>query len=112
MRRLHIRDGAPYCLIDLVLDEDIYRKAGPRFRRYPVIPVMEALGALEAVAARQQLTIRSADVDEARHLSIEPGAPVADVRRTIVDRSGTVVYAAVVLYPSRTVRLDMNLVTD
>lgn len=111
MRRVHIRDGEPYCLIDLVLDAKIYRKAPVRFRKYPVISVMDQTGHLRSVAARQQMTIRSADVDEAQHLSIETGAPVADVRRTIVDSGGTVVYAAVVLYPSRTVRLDMNLVT-
>jgi GntR family transcriptional regulator len=110
MRRVHICDGDPYCLIDLVLDVDIYRKAPARFRKYPVIPVMDQLGALRSVAARQQLTIRSADLDEAEHLLIEAGAPVADVRRTIIDASGTAVYAAIVLYPSRTVRLDMNLV--
>lgn len=110
MRRLHLRDGQPYCLIDLILDSNIYGRSASRFRKYPVISVMDQIGVLKAVAARQQLTIRSADVDEAGHLSIEPGAPVADVRRTIVDSGGTVVYAAVVLYPSRTVRLDMNLV--
>jgi GntR family transcriptional regulator len=109
MRRVHLRDGEPYCLIDLALDEKLYRKRPARFRRHPVLSVMKEIPGLRIASARQQLTIRSADVDEAHHLSIEPGAPVADVRRSITDARGVVIYAAVVLYPSRSVRLDMNL---
>ncbi len=112
MRRLHMQDDKPYCLIDLALDERIYRKRPARYEKYPVLPIMSEAGALERVKARQQLTIRSAQLDEAQHLLIEPGAAVADVRRSIVDRRGVVIYAAVVLYPSRVVRLDMNLLTE
>lgn len=112
MRRVHLRDGQPYCLIDLALDESLYRKRPARFRKHPVLSVMREVPGLEIASARQQLTIRSADVDEARHLSIEPGAPVADVRRSITDTRGIVIYAAVVLYPSRSVRLDMNLLVS
>lgn len=112
MRRVHLRDGEPYCLIDLALDEALYRRSPARFRRHPVLSVMNAIPGLRIASARQSLTIRSADVDEARHLSIEAGAPVADVRRTITDARGIVIYAAVVLYPSRSVRLDMNLLVN
>lgn len=113
MRRLHLRDGEPYCLIDLALDERLYRKRPARFRKHPVLSVLKEIIGLKAIAsARQQLTIRSADVDEARHLAIDPGAPVADVRRSITDARGVVIYAAVVLYPSRSVRLDMNLLVS
>lgn len=112
MRRVHLRDGEPYCLIDLALDERIYRKRPARFRRHPVLSVLKEVRGLQVASARQQLTIRSADVDEASHLSIEPGAPVADVRRSITDARGVVIYAAVVLYPSRSVRLDMNLLVS
>ncbi len=112
MRRVHIRDGEPYCLIDLALDERLYRKRPARFRKHPVLSVMKEIPGMRIAAARQQLTIRSADEDEAHHLSIDPGAPVADVRRSITDARGTVIYAAVVLYPSRSVRLDMNLLVS
>ncbi|WP_162911059.1 GntR family transcriptional regulator [Azohydromonas sediminis] len=112
MRRLHHVGDSPYCLIDLALDERLYRQAARQYERLPVLSIMSEQGALKGVAARQQLTIRVAEVDEARHLRIEPGAAVAEVRRTIVDRDGVVTYAAVVLYPSRVVRLDMNLLTD
>lgn len=112
MRRLHHVGNSPYCLIDLALDERLYRQAARRYERLPVLSIMSAQGALKGVAARQQLTIRVAEFDEAQHLRIEPGAAVAEVRRTIVDRDGEVIYAAVVLYPSRVVRLDMNLLTE
>jgi GntR family transcriptional regulator len=112
MRRVHMQNDRPYCLIDLAIDERIYRKRPRQYEKYPVLPVMSRAGFLDRVQARQQLTIRSAEVDEAHHLLIEPGAAVADVRRTIVDAHGVVIYAAVVLYPSRAVRLDMNLVPE
>jgi GntR family transcriptional regulator len=112
MRRVHMRHERPYCLIDLALDERIYRRRPQKYSRYPVLSIMSEAGFLDGVQARQQLTIRSAEADEAAHLLIEPGGAVADVRRTIVDARGVVIYAAVVLYPSRTVRLDMNLITD
>jgi GntR family transcriptional regulator len=111
MRRVHLRQGEPYCLIDLALETGIYRRRPARFRKYPVLSVMNEIGDLSIASARQQLTIRACDVSEAHHLRIEPGAPVAEVRRSIADANGVVVYAAVVLYPSRTVRLDMNLLT-
>lgn len=112
MRRVHMQDDRPYCLIDLALDERIYKKRPAKYEKYPVLSIMGESGVLDGVQARQQLTIRSAEADEAHHLSIEPGAAVADVRRSIVDRRGVVIYAAVVLYPSRVVRLDMNLLTE
>jgi GntR family transcriptional regulator len=112
MRRLHHVGDSPYCLIDLALDERLYCQAARQYERLPVLSIMSARGYLKGVAARQQLTIRVAEFDEAQHLRIEPGAPVAEVRRTIVDRDGVVIYAAVVLYPSRVVRLDMNLLTE
>jgi GntR family transcriptional regulator len=112
MRRVHMRDDKPYCLIDLALDERIYRKRPQKYEKYPVLSIMSEAGILEGVQARQQLTIRSAEIDETHHLLIEPGAAVADVRRSIVDRHGVVIYAAVVLYPSRVVKLDMNLLTE
>lgn len=112
MRRLHHVGDSPYCLIDLALDERLYRQAARQYERSPVLSIMSARGALKGVAARQQLTIRVAEFDEAQHLRIEPGAAVAEVRRTIVDRDGVVTYAAIVLYPSRVVRLDMNLVNN
>ncbi len=111
MRRVHLRHGEPYCLIDLALESGLYRRRPSRFRKYPVLSVMNEITDLSIASARQQLTIRACDVDEAAHLRIEPGAPVAEVRRSIADARGVVVYAAVVLYPSRTVRLDMNLLT-
>jgi len=112
MRRVHMRHERPYCLIDLALDERIYRRRPQKYSKYPVLSIMSEAGFLDGVQARQQLTIRSAEADEAAHLLIEPGGAVADVRRTIVDARGVVIYAAFVLYPSRTVRLDMNLITD
>jgi GntR family transcriptional regulator len=112
MRRVHAQNDHPYCIVDLVLDATLYARDPEKFRSHVVISVMAQLGDLQVTSARQQLTIRVADHEEAVHLQIQPGEPVAEVRRTIANELGVVVYAAVVLYPSRVVRLDMNLLTS
>jgi GntR family transcriptional regulator len=73
MRRLHMQDDKPYCLIDLALDERIYRKRPAKYEQYRVLSIMSEAGALDGVQGRQQRTIRSAEVDEAHRLLIEPG---------------------------------------
>jgi GntR family transcriptional regulator len=109
MRRVHVHKGLPYCIVDLVLDAALYARDPVKFRTHVVISVMAQMGELKVTSARQQLTIRVADHEEARHLRIQPGEPVAEVRRSIADERGVIVYAAIVLYPSRFVKLSMNL---
>ena len=40
MRRVHSRDGEPYCVISIYLDERVFRMAPARFRRETVVPVL------------------------------------------------------------------------
>ena len=108
MRRVHLKDGRPYCVIDLYLDERVFRRHAERFRRETVIPILAAMR--DGVAhAEQVLTIGTADVEVARRLQVPVNAPVAEVRRVLNDAAGRVIYLGEVKYRGDFIRLQMTL---
>ena len=109
MRRVHLRDGHPYCVINIWLDERIFRKAPEAFRKKTVIPLLTSMKGVRIAAARQVLTISSADMEVARLLELPMNAPVAEVRRIFHDAAGTVIYLAEVTYRGDAIRLEMDL---
>ena len=109
MRRIHVRDGRPYCVIDIYLDERIFRLAPAKFRARTVIPLLTSMPAVDIHSAHQVLTIATADLEVARYLEVPVNAPVAEVRRIFKDRQGTVIYLADVTYRGDAIRLEMDL---
>lgn len=109
MRRVHLRDGRPYCVIDIHLDERIFRRAPDKFRTRTVIPLLTSMKGVDIHTAHQVLTIGTADVDVAAHLGIGVNAPVAQVRRVFKDTRGCVIYLADVVYRGDVIRLEMDL---
>lgn len=109
MRRVHFRDGHPYCVIDIYIDERIFRRAPDKFRSKTVIPLLTKMKGVSIAGAHQVLTIGSADVEVARQLELPMNAPVAEVRRTFTDAAGTVIYLANVTYRGDAIRLEMDL---
>jgi GntR family transcriptional regulator len=109
MRRVHLRDGRPYCVINIYLDERIFRKSPQAFRNKTVIPLLTSMKGLRIASARQVLTISSADMEVARLLELPVNAPVAEVRRIFKDADGTVIYLADVTYRGDAIRLEMDL---
>lgn len=109
LRRLHARDGVPYCLISIFLDERIFMRAPERFRSEIVISVLRGMRSAKVAQARQTLTIDAADVEVAALLQVPVNSPVAEVRRVFNDPSGTVIYLAEVTYRGDFIRLEMNL---
>jgi GntR family transcriptional regulator len=108
MRRVHSRDGQPYCVISIFLDQRVFRRAPQRFRREVVIPVLADLR-LKIARARQTLTIGTADLEVAGHIGVPVNSPVAEVRRVFNAPDGTVMYLAEVIYRGDFIRLDMDL---
>lgn len=109
MRRVHLRDGKPYCVINIYLDERIFRRSPQAFRKKTVIPLLKAMKGVRIAAARQVLTISSADIEVARLLELPVNAPTAEVRRIFQDAAGTVIYLADVTYRGDAIRLEMDL---
>ena len=111
MRRVHLRDGTPYCVIAIHLDQRVFRLAPKRFRREVMIPILASLPGVRIARAHQTLTIGGADPEVAGHLRIPVGAPVAFVRRVFQDPAGTVIYLGEVTYRGDLVQLEMDLVS-
>lgn len=108
MCRVHEKAGQPYCVIDIYLDERIFRKHPRRFRTQTVIPILCDMP--EGVArAHQALTIGTADMEVARLLRVPVNSPIAQVRRVFTDAGGRVIYLAEVAYRGDFIHLEMNL---
>jgi GntR family transcriptional regulator len=108
MRRVHSRDGQPYCVISIYLDERVFRRGPARFRRETVIPVLLDLK-VRIARAHQTLRIGTADVETASHLGVPINSPVADVRRVFRAPDGTVLYLGEVTYRGDYIDLEMDL---
>lgn len=109
LRRVHSRGSEPYCVISIYLDRRVFRMAPKRFRSETVIPVLMDLPRVKVAAARQTLSISSADVEVARLLGIPINAPVAEVRRVCIDPEGVLLYLGEVTYRGDFIRLEMDL---
>ena len=109
MRRVHERDGRPYCVIDIYLDAEIFARHPARFRKATVIPLLLAMPSVKIVTARQVLTISTADLEVARHLGISVNAPVADVRRVFTGPKRRVIYLGEVTYRGDFVHVEFDL---
>jgi len=110
MRRVHSRNGEPYCVISIYLDSRVFRLAPRRFRSETVVPVLLDLPAVTIARARQTLHIASADVEVARQLGIAVNAPVAEVRRVCNAPDGSVLYLGEVTYRGDYIHFEMDLV--
>jgi GntR family transcriptional regulator len=109
MRRVHSQGGQPYCVINIYLDERIFRKHPKLFRNETVIPLLVALKTGGIAHARQVLTIGTADMEVAPLLQVNVNAPVGEVRRVFTDADGRVIYLGEVTYRGDFIHLDMNL---
>lgn len=109
MRRVHSRDGVPYCVISIYLDNRVFRMAPTRFRRETVVPVLLDLPRVRIARASQTLAVSTADVEVAGLVGIPVNSPVAEVRRVCVDPEGVVLYLGLVTYRGDFVRLEMDL---
>lgn len=109
MRRLHSRDGQPYCLISIYMDKAIFRKHAARFRREVVIPILVSMKDPKIARARQTLTVGASDLEASNLLKIPLNSPVAEVRRVFNAADGRVIYVAEVTYRGDFVRIEMDL---
>ncbi len=109
MRRVHRRDDDAYCLIDIHLDERLFRRSPKRFRTEAVIPILTAMRPSPIATARQTLTLAGAGLEAAEHLRIPVGSPVAHVRRVFTGAGGQVIYLAEVTYRGDVIQLEMDL---
>lgn len=109
MRRVHERDGERYCVASIYIDERVYGLAPERLRHEVVLPILTSLPGVDIAAGHQSMHISTADMAIAEDLNIRLNAPVAEVRRLLRARDGTVVYLCEATYRGDYIRLEMDL---
>lgn len=109
VKRVHYRNDEPFGMVEFYLSAEIYLRAPKQFRKKTIIPVLAGLKDLGITKVRQSIAIDVADAETAKQLDIPLANPIAKVRRSIVDKSGAVIYVADAHYRSDVIRLDMDL---
>jgi GntR family transcriptional regulator len=110
MRRLHLRDDAPYLLGRFYLEYELYKLGSPaQFRQKPTLPILHQIAADRIGKAWQRMTIGMADVEVAALLRIPLNSPVALVTRVALDRKGHIMYIGEGIYRGDAVQLDIVL---
>jgi GntR family transcriptional regulator len=110
IRRRHWRDGQPFLLADVFLDERLSPKVTAEdLRSKTALKLVAGIPGVRITDARQTLTIGTADVETAAALQIPLNAPVAHVHRAAVDQRGVRVLVADGIYRGDIVRIDIKL---
>lgn len=110
IRRRHWRDGQPFLLADVWLDDRLSRKVTQEaLRSRTALSLVAGLPGVRIADARQVLTIGTADVEAAAALQVPLNAPAALVRRAAVDPEGTLLMVADGIYRGDVVRIDIKL---
>lgn len=109
-RRRHWRNGKPYYLGEVFIDETICKRIPAKaFETKTSMRILRDLPGLEIVEAHQTLTLGSADPEIAELLELPLSAPIAHVHRSAIDKNGTIVFIGRGIYRGDVVRLDIKL---
>ncbi len=110
LQRRHSRDGAPFLLAELFIDERLSKRMTRNlFETKTALRLIADIPGVKIKDARQSLTIGTADVETAQALNIPLNAPIACVYRSVVDQNGSLVFIGEGLYRGDQVRIDMKL---
>ncbi|MBW8639176.1 GntR family transcriptional regulator [Hoeflea sp. WL0058] len=107
LRRVHTRNGKPFCLIDLKLVHSVYDQAPERFDRELVLTVMRDLG-VQINSAKQIVSLDSANTERAERLNVPFNTPLFKVNRTLTGAGDTVIYSAETHYPGDALQFDIE----
>lgn len=108
IQRLHSDQRKPYALVEVYLDERLYKRAPKAFDKKRVLHVLDSLDA-DIAGARQFMTIAVADIEAARLLGLALASPIGKLRRILTDSKGVVILVANIVYPADLVRLEISL---
>jgi GntR family transcriptional regulator len=110
LRRLHSRDGVPFLITELFVDERLSgRITDEALVTKTALRLLADIPGLQIKDARQTLTIGTADMEIAERLQLPLNAPVACVHRSVADQAGCLVFIGEGIYRGDVVRIDMKL---
>lgn len=110
LRRLHRRHNTPFLIADVYVDT----------RLLPLIPetsystttamrLVSELPGVKVAAARQILSVSTADMDTAQALQVSLNDPVVHIRRLAMDADHRLILVANGIYRGDKVRIDMKI---
>jgi GntR family transcriptional regulator len=110
LRRRHSRHDAPFLIATLHIDERLSARVSRKdLESKTALRLVSDIPGVKIKDARQTLTIGTADVETSDQLDVPLNAPIAIVHRSVVDRSGCLVFFGEGLYRGDMVRIDMKL---
>jgi GntR family transcriptional regulator len=110
VRRRHSRHGVPFLIADLFIDARAARRIPKKvLETKTALRLVADIPGVKIKAARQTLTIGTADIEVAEALNIPLNAPTACVYRSVVDQAGCLVFIGEGIYRGDQVRIDMKL---
>lgn len=109
LRSVQLKDGAPYAVVNLHLEGDIYGRDPDAFLTHTALPVLATLRGIAIEHAHQTLVIGCADPGTASLLQVPLGTPTAECRCVVTDRTGVAIYVAEITYRNDCVKLYINL---
>jgi GntR family transcriptional regulator len=98
MRRVHYSEGEPYCVLDVFLANNCYRRAPNDFDTKMIIPVLQRVARPSLGKMTQSFRILTADLEIARLLDLHLNAPIGEVRRVITNHDNKILYLGVGRY--------------
>ncbi|MDR3384135.1 GntR family transcriptional regulator [Cupriavidus basilensis] len=110
LRKLHMHDGEPFCLIELYVAESVFSQfpRGSEKHRKIARLLREAVGERLGIM-HQTMTVEPADYAMARALAYGFAAPIAKIVRTTLDIDGKVLTAGCFWYRGDRFILDVEL---
>lgn len=110
LRRRHSREGVPFLLADVYIDQRLTRKIpASAYTTKTAMRLVAAIDGVKITDARQTLTIGSADIETAELLRLPLNAHVAHVQRSAVNQNGDLILVANGIYRGDVVRVDIKL---
>lgn len=109
IKRVHLRDGLKYCVINLYLPTEIYELAPTRFQTQLALPVLIDLVANKIARVTQKVRFGKCNEEISKQLKYPIGDPVAYITREILDAEGKQIYFANVTYRADILEIDMEL---
>lgn len=93
VRKIHSEGGAPYCVMEIHIERDLYRRLPSGADEREKLARLVKMHAAPALATgRERLTVAAADFEEAAALAYPMSAPVARLARVFCDEAERIIY--------------------
>lgn len=109
MRRRQRLDELPYAVSDVYMDEELFATRPDEFKNNLILKVIGSITPPVAAESYQYLVITHADPAVASSLEVSMGSTVAEIHRTIIDCSGTIIYYAIMYYRGDLIQIESKL---